>query len=252
MELTLLTDTGTYPFAAPALPRLRCAVVIASMHELRSRIYLLTPQPHRSTSRLAELVRQTIAGGVGLVQYRPDELSTREMVEQATALLRLTRSADVPLIIAGRVDVALAVGADGVHVGPDDMPVALARRLLGPRAIIGATVESAEDARIAQRDAATYLAVGPLFRSPAAAEAERLGGAERLDPAEVTQMRRVTSLPLCAGGGVTVASVPQMATDPPDLIAVCAAISGAGNPAAATKALHDLVEASWPTQRPPP
>lgn len=246
MELTLLTDTGTYPFAAPALPRLRCAAVIASMHELRSRIYLLTPQPHRSTSRLAELVRQTIVGGVGLVQYRPDELSTREMVEQATALLRLTRSADVPLIIAGRVDVALAVGADGVHVGPEDMPVALARRLMGPRAIIGATVQSAEDARIVQRDAATYLAVGPLFRSPAAAEAEPL------DPAEVTQMRRVTSLPLCAGGGVTVESVPQMAADPPDLIAVSAAISGAGNPTAATKALHDLVEASWPTQRPPP
>jgi len=245
MELTLLTDTGTYPFAAPALPRLRCAAVIASMHELRSRIYFITPRPHRSTSRVAELVRQALAGGAGIVQYRPDELSTREMVEQATALLRLTRSADVPLIIAGRVDVALAVGADGVHVGPQDMPVALARRLMGPRAIIGATVESAEDARIAQRDAATYLAVGPLFRGPSAE-------AQLLDPAEVTQMRRVTSLPLCSGGGVTVESVPRMAADPPDLIAVCAAISGAGNPAAATKALHDLVEASWPTQRPSP
>jgi thiamine-phosphate pyrophosphorylase len=245
MELTLLTDTGTYPFATPARRVPRRAAATASMHELRSRIYFVTPQPHRSTSRLADLVRQALAGGAGIVQYRPHELSTREMVEQATALLRLARSAGVPLIIAGRVDVALAVGADGVHVGPEDMPVALARRLLGPCAIIGATVASAEDARVAQQDVATYLAVGPAFRSPAAE-------AEMLDGAEVTQMRRLTSLPLCAGGGVTVASVPRMAADPPDLIAVSAAICEAGNPTAATKALHDLVEANWPTRRPPP
>ena len=246
MELTLLTDTGTYPFAAPALASPGCVTIIAPMHELRSRIYFVTPAPHPATSQLAELVRQALAGGAGLVQYRAEALPARQMIEQVMALLRLTRPAEVPLIIGGRVDVALAVGADGVHVGPDDMPVALARRLMGPRAIIGATVGSAEDAEIAQRDIATYLAVGPLFRGPAD------GYSSQLDPAEVTQMRRVTSLPLCAGGGITVETVPCMRPDPPDLVAVCAAISGSGSPAAATKALHELVEASWPSRRPPP
>ena len=246
MELTLLTDTGTYPFVAPALASPRCAATIASMHELRSRIYFLTPPPQPGLGGPMDLVRQVVAGGVGLVQYRPGALPTREMIEQATALLRITRLAGVPLIVAGRVDVALAVGADGVHVGPEDMPVALARRLMGPRAIIGATVASTEDAYVAQRDVATYLAVGPLFR-----ESDE-GETQPLDLADVTQMRRVTSLPLCAGGGVTVESVPRMASDPPDLVAVSAAIAEAQDPTAAVRALHDLVEASWPTRRPPP
>lgn len=129
---------------------------------LPSRVYYVTPEQTDTDDGVQGLVRAAIEAGAGMVQYRPKHLPTRDMVEQATGLVRITRASRVPLIINDRVDLALAVGADGVHLGADDMPIGHARRMLGPAAVIGATVHGVADTRIAQDEGATYLLVGPL------------------------------------------------------------------------------------------
>ena len=138
---------------------------MAHLH-LRSRLYFITDQASSRGRSDLELVGLALEGGAGLVQYREKAKTTQEMIEEATQLLALTRRASVPLVINDRLDVALAAGADGVHVGAEDMPVAIARRLLGPDAIVGATVDGPGQARAAQRDGAEYVAIGPIFPSP--------------------------------------------------------------------------------------
>lgn len=112
---------------------------------------------------LGDIVKQAIHGGVRVVQLREKSLSTADFIKRAKALRYVTRKNGIPLLINDRVDVALAVRCDGVHIGQDDMDVATARRLLGPGAIIGVTVSSVEEALRACRDGADYLGIGTVF-----------------------------------------------------------------------------------------
>lgn len=163
---------------------------------LNSRVYYVTPEQTEPNGHLVRLVDAAISSGIGLLQYRPKHLTTRQMVEQATVLVSMTRRARVPLIVNDRVDLALAVGADGVHLGADDMPVGHARRLLGPAAIIGATCVTPTDARIAEMDGATYVLVGPV--------GELSAGVGELGLERVRQVRKATGLPVCVQAEVTV------------------------------------------------
>lgn len=165
------------------------------IHALKSRLYYLTPDPTPETSELCALVQQAVEGGVGMVQYRAKGLSTARMLCDARALLAFLRPARVPLLINDRLDVALAACADGVHVGQDDMPVEVARRMMGPRAIIGVTCKTLAQAAAAQRHAASYVSVGPVFPSPTKPTLPAIG-LERL-----SQTRLQVSLPICAIGG---------------------------------------------------
>ncbi|MDI9586282.1 MAG: thiamine phosphate synthase [Acidobacteriota bacterium] len=169
---------------------------------LNSRVYYVTPEQTEPNGRLVRLVDAAISSGIGLLQFRPKRLTTRQMVEQATVLVSMTRRAQVPLIINDRVDLALAVGADGVHLGAEDMPVGHARRLLGPAAIIGATCVTPMDARVAETDGATYVLVGPV--------GDLSGEAGELGLERVRQVRKATGLPVCVHGDVTVEGLHQL------------------------------------------
>src|SRR5205085_5619406 len=110
--------------------------------------------PERANGRaLDELARLVVAGGATLIQLRDKHGSTRRMIEEARAIRAVLAGTGVPLVINDRVDVALAAGADGVHLGQDDMPVDDARRLLGPKAIIGLSIKSVAQAKAAPLDA---------------------------------------------------------------------------------------------------
>ncbi len=200
---------------------------------LRSRLCVLTPQTLAGTPELVSFVEALIDGGVGMVQYRAKETDTRTMVEDCQRLLRLTRAADVPLVVNDRVDVALAVGADGVHVGAMDMPVAYARRLMGPIAIVGATAPTPKLARQAQDGGASYISVGPMFPTPNAPEKEPVG------PEGIARVRQVTSLPICAIGGINEDNLEQVAAAGPDFVAVLGAVASADVPAVAVRRLVD-------------
>ena len=202
---------------------------------LRSRLYVLTPPAMAGTRELARFVEAIVRAGVGMVQYRAKEVATRTMVEDCQRIVEVTRRAGVPLIVNDRVDVALAVGADGVHVGACDMPVAYARRLMGPIAIVGATAPTPALAREAEQGGASYVSVGPMFPTPTAPHKEPIG------PGAIAPVRRVTSLPICAIGGIKEENLEEVAAAKPDLIAVTGAVADADVPEVAARRLVEMI-----------
>ena len=156
-------------------------------------------------------VRRALAGGVRIVQYRAKEASTRAMLAEALELKRLCQGAI--FLVNDRVDVALAVDADGVHLGQDDLPYEIARRLLGPGKIIGITVSTLEEALTAAGQGADYLGVSPIFFTRTKPDAGAPGGLSLL-----REIRAAVDLPLAAIGGITCENAPQVIEAGADMV----------------------------------
>jgi thiamine-phosphate pyrophosphorylase len=178
------------------------------------------------------LLRAALAGGVGLIHYDGAEQTTREMVQECAELVWACRRQGVPVLVRERADVAQAALADGVHLGPVDMPVAFARRLLGPGAIIGVDCRDRRDAREAQREGASYVAFRPVFADSGPALAELAATARDL------------TIPFCAYGEITPERAAQLADGPIKLLLVGDAIALAADPEAATRALVQALSAA--------
>jgi len=170
-----------------------------------------------------------------VVQFRPaDEWSDRVVFEAATEIVGLCRTKSVKVLINDRVHIAVAVDADGAHVGADDLPVLAARRLLGPERILGATARNAADAHAAMSKGADYVGVGPCYRS-----SSKQGLPELLGPqgvAAIAPYARVIAI-----GGVTPERVPDLLSAGAHGVAVIAAVADAPDPAFALASLLDLV-----------
>ncbi len=210
------------------------------LRDIQSRIYFITPAATTDSKKILELVQAAVRSGVGMIQYRAKHQPTRVMVAEAKALLKITRPAQVPLIINDRVDVALAVGADGVHVGQQDMAPNDARRLMGPHAIVGVTAPELIAAREAEYAAASYVSCGPIFASPTKPEKPPVG-VEHLQ-----RLQQAVSLPVCAIGGINEETIVDLADAIPTLIAVGSAISQADDPAAAARRLVEIAAEAIP------
>ncbi len=146
-------------------------------------------------------VRRAVEAGCRIVQYRVKDLDTRSMVEEARALRGVCMDRAL-FLVNDRVDVALAVDADGVHIGQDDMPFHIARRLLGPERIIGLTVHDVPEALEAERLGADYLGLSPIFPTGTKADAGAACGT-----AMIERVRAASSLPIVAVGGITLDNV---------------------------------------------
>ncbi len=214
------------------------------IQNMRSRICFVVVDEGGQTLHLRAVVDAALRAGVGMLEYRGRRRTTREMVEEAVALARMTRAGGVPLVIHDRTDIALAVGADGVHLGAEDMPVAYARRMMGPGAIIGATVLTPREARVVEADGATYVAVGPVY-----ATREPLSGIV-LGAEHVQVVRQATTLPVCAFGGIDAQRAPELASQGVELLAVTAAIQDCDDPFAAAQALVKAADAFPDPARP--
>lgn len=160
-------------------------------------IYLVTDEDCLKGKNLLEAVEEALQGGVTVVQYRAKQAEGREMFQKATELKQLCDSYKVPLIINDRLDVAMAVGAAGVHVGQSDFPCAEARRLLGENFVIGVSAHNPEEALQAVADGADYLGCGAVFGSATKHNVGTLG-LENLKA-----IRQVVKLPMVGIGGVT-------------------------------------------------
>ncbi|MBW2983914.1 thiamine phosphate synthase [Candidatus Woesearchaeota archaeon] len=141
-------------------------------------------------------VKAAIAGGVKIVQYREKEKSTKEMIEEAQKIKEICGD-DVIFLIDDRVDVALAVGADGVHLGPDDMPYGAARKLLGDDKIIGLTARDVEGAVKAEKLGADYVGIGPIYET-----ATKLSAGEPVGIEMIEKVKNAISIPFVAIGGI--------------------------------------------------
>ncbi len=177
-----------------------------------------------------------IAGGATVVQLREKELSTSEFLSTAARTLLVVRAAAVPLIINDRVDVALASDADGVHLGPDDLPLAAARGLLGPHKIIGFSAGTETEAVEAERGGADYLGVGSVFGTASKADAGEPIGLETL-----RRIVRAVGIPVVAIGGVTHANAAQAIKSGAAGVAVIAAVLADSDITAATRRLAEVV-----------
>lgn len=198
-------------------------------------VYVITDRRVAGERDLLAVMQAAIEGGATVVQLRDKSATTRELLELGRALQRLTRPAGVPLIINDRVDVALALDADGVHVGDDDMPPELARRLLGPDRLLGVSADSVEAAQRAEQAGADYLGVGDVFGTSTKPDAGAPIGLERL--AAIVQ---AVNIPVVGVGGVTLANAPAVFQAGAAGVAVISAVLGAADPAAAARTLRSI------------
>ncbi len=195
-------------------------------------LYLVTDRGLSRGRPTAEIVRAAVAGGVTCVQLREKRCSTRKFIAEALALRSFLKSHGVPLVINDRVDIALAVGADGVHLGQSDMPLSMARSILGESKIIGISAESLRDAVAAENGGADYLGVSPIFATLTKTDAAAPLGLEGL-----RAIRRAVKLPLVAIGGLNAGNAAAVIAGGADGLAVVSAIVAAEDPEFAAREL---------------
>ncbi len=187
-------------------------------------LYLVVTEDFCGGRTTMQVMGQALDAGVRLVQLREKGLSAAQLVARAQDARALTSAAGALLIINDRVDVALAVGADGVHLGQDDMPVDLARGL-GPELIIGASSHSVEEALDAEHRGASYVNIGPLFATQTKQWDEEFLGVEGLQ-----RIAASVSMPFTVMGGIKKAHIPQLVQAGARTIAVVTAVTAATDP----------------------
>ncbi|MEE4243458.1 MAG: thiamine phosphate synthase [Desulfopila sp.] len=195
-------------------------------------LYLVTDRRLSLGRSNQEVVAAAVAGGVSCVQLREKNLDTRSFVAEAEALMSLLQPLRIPLIINDRVDIALAVGADGVHLGQNDMKIEDARRLLGNSKIIGISAECLDHAVRAEKAGADYIGISPVY-----ATATKADTAPPLGPEGVAEIRRRVRLPLVAIGGIHRENSATVLQAGADGLAVVSAIVQAASPQEAAREL---------------
>lgn len=210
-------------------------------------LYLVTDPKLGGGRRVIETVLAAVACGVTIVQLRDPHAATRAFVDEARALKALLSPLGVPLLINDRIDIALAAGADGVHVGQDDMSPAEARRLLGPDRIVGLSVGSPSEyaASAAELVHVDYLGTGPIR-----ATATKSDAGTAIGPAGLSAVAALTDLPVVAIGGIGLAEVAPSIAAGAAGVAVVSAIMAAEDPAAAARSLRAAVDAARKEPRP--
>jgi thiamine-phosphate pyrophosphorylase len=208
------------------------------------RLYALVDPDRDGGHDLAELARLVTQGGATLVQLRDKHSDTRAMVATARAVKAALAPLRVPLLINDRVDVALAAGADGVHVGQDDMAVEDARRLLGRHAIIGLSIKTVAQAEAAPVDLLDYVGIGGVFATTSKDNPNPPIGPAGLARIAAVFRRRAPKLPLCAIAGIDASNAGEAIAAGAHGVAVISALSLAPDPQAAARELLGVVDAA--------
>ena len=199
-------------------------------------LYLVTDRDLSCGRSTVEVVEAAVAGGVSCVQLREKHCSTREFITQARALKRFLKSKKIPLIINDRLDVALAVEADGLHLGQQDMTISDARKISGTSLIIGISAESVDDALRAEKEGADYIGISPVFATPTKSDTAPPLGLEG-----VKTIRKMIAIPIVGIGGINRQNALSVITAGADGIAVVSAIVGAKDPKDAAFELKSIV-----------
>ncbi|HVP11900.1 MAG TPA: thiamine phosphate synthase [Phycisphaerae bacterium] len=235
-----------------------CPQAAARIEQLRYELYaveqdLLIAAPRRQQLRAARLhvlvtealcsgpwlkvCEQVIAGGADAIQLREKSLTDRELLRRARELRELTGAHGALLFINDRPDIARLAGADGVHVGQDDLPVSEARRIGGGAMLVGKSTHSVEQARRALAESPDYIAVGPMFASKTKPDIGVQG------PRLLAEVAKLTDLPIVAIGGIDETNAATLKPRGPLRVAVCQSVISAPDPMTAARILRDLVTA---------
>ncbi len=195
-------------------------------------LYLISDRARTAGKPLLKVIQATLEGGVRTIQLREKDLGTRDLLDLASSLKDLCREYDAHILLNERVDLAMALGLDGVHLPEQGFPVADARRLLGPDAIIGASTHSLEKAFKAQNDGADFVTLGPVYSTPSKVKYGQPLGTEILSRA-ATEL----SIPVFALGGIKQANLHQVAKTGVHGIAMISALLEDRDPRAAAQNL---------------
>jgi len=191
---------------------------------------------------LVDLARRVAEGGATLVQLRDKRNVTRALVEEARAIKAALAPFAVPFVVNDRIDVALAANADGVHIGPGDMAVEDARRLLGPNAIIGLSIKTVAEAEAAPVELVDYAGIGGVYATLSKEQKSAPIGTEGFARVAGVLRRRAPKLPLCGIAGIDAGNAAAVIGAGADGIAVISALSLTPDPAAAARALREIVD----------
>jgi thiamine-phosphate pyrophosphorylase len=202
-------------------------------------LYVITDRTIGRDRPLGEIVAAAIRGGATMIQLREKNLPARHIAEIGRRLQDITGPAGVPLIVNDRADVALAIDADGVHVGQEDLPVADARRIMGPDKIVGASAGTVAEAVQAEADGADYVGVGSVFATGSKPDAHEPIGPDALAP-----VRAAVRIPIVAIGGITAANAAEVIYAGAHGVAVISAVIGAEDVREAARRLAEAVRAA--------
>lgn len=205
----------------------------------RLRLHVLTDRDWSRGRSMLEVATAALAGGATVIQLRDKTATTRELIAEGLALRQLTRERGALLIVNDRIDVALAVEADGAHVGQDDMPATLARRLLGPDRILGVSAGTFAEAEAAIADGASYLGVGPIYPTRGKADAGAPTG-----PGLLTVIAAHSAIPQVAIGGITTENASEAMRAGAAGVAVITAVVNAEDVAAAARSMIESMRTS--------
>jgi thiamine-phosphate pyrophosphorylase len=192
---------------------------------------------------LADLAARCARGGATLVQLRNKHSETRALIEEARAIKQALAPFAVPFVVNDRVDVAMAAGADGVHLGQDDMAVEDARRLLGANAIIGLSIKSVEEAEAARLDLVDYVGSGGVYATSSKQQKNAPIGPAGLARIIAALRRRAPALPVCGIAGIDASNAAEVIAAGADGVAVISALALVPSPETAAHQLRDIVDA---------
>ena len=202
-------------------------------------LYLVTDERLSQGRPTAEIVRAAIRGGVDAVQLRGKDLPIRDQLAIGRALRTITREASVLFIVNDRVDLAMALDADGVHVGQDDLPADVVRRLVGAERIVGVSAATIAEARAARDDGADYIGVGPIWGTATKADA-----GEAVGPGLIATLKEAVALPMVGIGGIKAGNAAEVIAAGGDGVAVVSGIVSADDPEAAARDLKARIVAA--------
>jgi thiamine-phosphate pyrophosphorylase len=202
---------------------------------LSAHLYVITPDA--PPDHVVDIATAAARGGAGIVQLRHKTLARGDLLDLARRIRTVTAHAGVLFVVNDHVDIALLSGADGVHLGPDDLSVASARRVAGDRLLIGASASSPEAARAAVADGADYLGSGPAFATPIKTEKQVIG------PRGVVAVAAAVGpeVPVFAIGGIDESNLAQLVAEGLRRVCVIRAVSGAPDPEQAARRLHAML-----------
>jgi len=181
---------------------------------------------------LPNLIEKAVDSGVTLVQLRAKGMPTRKFLQLALQTAELLKAKGFPLIINDRIDIALACGAEGIHLGQDDLPLSYARKILGKKKCIGISVNTLKEAEEAEKGGADYLGVGPVYDTPSKRDLKAI-----LGPSGLKVIREKVKIPILAIGGINAENVMEVMSCGADGIAVISALIGAEDISEATREL---------------
>ena len=198
-------------------------------------LYLVTEESI-AIEELTKIIAQSVSGGVSIVQLREKNNSSLSFYKKASALKQLLNELSIPLIINDRVDIALAVGADGIHIGQDDLPLPVVKKMVPEDMIVGVSVSTLEEALEAERNGADYIGVGSVFPTKTKQDATLMA----LE--DLGEICRGISIPAVAIGGITADNISALSDSGLSGTAVVSAIMNADNPKTASESLLKIIK----------